>query len=1424
MKTHLFKRGIAGLLSLVMCLSAFIGLGTTTAFAAGEQAEVYLISFPRSGDANLDYSGTWGHPNLHYMNGWYSGESKYTTIRAMHSYDGNICYCIEPGTPQDTGDRYTSKDETFWDNLPSDFNSTISPYDIKLFIGRIMQYGYTGPISTSWRSQNASDAATLAEAMATQVLIWETVVGERDEDFDYVSPGSYDAVKGVISTAHPLYDLFCDYYDSIEASVQRHSAIPSFMSKNPNRAQSVELEWDGSSYTATLTDHNRVLSDYSFSANEDGISFSVNGNQLIITATDAPSDSVRITANKVGSSRRGIITWTDGRYAPGSGIQDVITYAQSVSDPVQAFLNLKVSYGSAKIVKTSEDGKVDNLNFTVTGNGINQTVKTNSKGEIQIDNLMPGVYTVTEMDYDKYEPQESRRVTVVSGQVSTVNFNNKLKRGDLQIVKSSEDNLNEGVTFHLYGTSLSGIAVDEYAATDANGVATFEDVLISGSTPYTVEEVDTAVRYVVPEAQSAPINWNEVTNRSFLNILKKFSVTVTKSDAETGTAQGDASLAGAVYGIYKGETLVDTYTTDKNGQFVTKEYICDNDWTVREITPSEGYLLDTTVHKVGAEPQLYTVEHNQTANDVTEQVAKGNIAIIKHTDNGDTQIETPESGAEFAVYLKAAGSYEVAEDTERDYLTCDENGFAQTKDMPYGIYTVHQVSGWEGSELMPDFDVFISQNGATYRYLINNAPFNSFIKIVKQDAETGKTIPYAGAGFKIYDPDGNPVTMTFTYPTPTTIDVFYTNAEGSLVTPEKLSFGKGYSIVEVQAPYGYVLDETPVYFDVTEDNSTEESGVTVVKVDKPNMAQKGTITVEKTGEVFFGVSVIGGVDESGNELPTIYQPQYEKRGLPGAVYEIIAAEDIITQDGTVRNQKGEVVDTVTTDENGTAVSRELYLGKYEVREITAPHGMVLNPEPHCVELVYAGQNVAVTETATSFENERQKVEISLVKSIEQNERFGIGNNGEMKNISFGLFAAEEIVSASGTSIPADGLVEIISLIEDGTAKVKTDLPFGSYYVQELATDSHYMLSDTKYPVTFAYAGQDTAVVKIAANDGKAIENNLIYGFVSGKKVDENSNALGGALIGLFRTDNGEFTKENALMTTTSAEDGSFSFESIPYGTWYVREIEQPAGFVLDDTIYPVTINADGQVVEIEIVNKYIRGNIHLTKVDSEYPDNKLTGATFEVYKDSNANGKLDDGDELLGTLTEKEIGEYGMNDLFYGRYFVKETKAPEGFVLDTGVYEVMIDTNGKTYEVENKAGVGFINDAMRGNLKIIKTSSDGKVKGFAFRITGANGYDIILETNDKGEIFIDGLRIGDYTISEVSNSASSMYVIPADKKATVKLGSTTIVEMHNVLRDTPKTGDTTNLPLLYALAGLSAVGIAVCGVIGFKKKKKEDRN
>ena len=1409
------KRAVSFVMATVLSLSAFMSIGTSTAFAAsGEKTNVYMVDFPRDGDAN--YDGVWGHSNLTLKNGWHTGSSTHTNLKAIGSYSGNIAYCIEPGVSLSSGQSMNKYDENYFNNITA--NGVISGDEIRLFIGRILQYGYRGTISTSWRSQNESAANSIAHAYATQLLIWETVVGERDANFNHKAASGCSNVKDVINAKHPLRSKIMSYYNSMVSSVQKHTVVPSFCTKSSGSAKVNELEWNGSKYVATLTDSNGVLSNYDFKASISGVTFSTSGNKLTVSMDKAPSKEFTITASKKNGVRRGVVVWSEGKHGQNSSVQDVVTYAQEVSDPVSGYVKMKVSYGSCQIVKTSEDGKVDGINFTISGNGVNQTVTTANGGKFQIDNLMPGVYTVTEQSIDKYVPQEVHRVTVVAGQVATVNFNNVLKRGNLQVIKSSEDNLVEGVKFHLYGTSLAGIAVDEYAVTDKNGVATFKDVLISGSTPYTLEEVDTAIRYVVPEKQTAPIQWKEVTNRDFTNILKKFSVTVTKSDREKGTAQGDAKLSGAVYGIYKGDTLVDKYVTDSDGQFTTKEYVCDSDWTIREITPSEGYLLDKTIHKVGAEPKLFTIEHNLVANDVTEQVMKGNIAIIKHTDDGETKIETPEKGAEFEIYLKSSGSFEKADKDERDTIVCDENGFAQTKDMPYGVYTVHQTKGWEGRELMKDFDVFISQDGQTYRYLINNANFESYIKVVKVDAETGKTIPYAGAGFQIYDPVGNKVSMTFTYPTPTTIDTFYTDADGQLVTPEKLDYGKGYSLVEVQAPYGYVLDSTPVSFDVTEENSTQEGGITLIKVDKPNMAQKGTISVEKTGEVFFGVNVSGEEDED-----VIYQPVYKVKGLAGAVYEITADEDVITPDGTLRYHKGDVVDTVTTDEDGTAKSKELYLGKYNVVETKAPTGMVINKEKHSVELTYAGQDVAVTETATSFVNERQKVKIFLEKILEQDETFGIGKNDEIKNISFGLYAKEDVVSSSGTVIPADGLIEIITLDENGAATANTDLPFGSYYIKEIATDEHYILSDTQYPFTFKYVGQDIETVEIKVNDGKSIENKLIYGSVSGKKIDENGEALGGALIGIFKADETEFTKEHAIMTATSEKDGSFSFAKVPYGKWIVREIEAPEGFVLDDTSYEVNIGENEQVIEVEITDEYIHGNIELIKVDADYPDNKLTGATFEVYKDVNGDGKLNDGDELIGNLEETATGIYEMKELLYGKYLVRETKAPEGFVLDKGVYSVFIEKDETTYKVENKAGVGFINEAMKGNLKIKKTSSDGKVEGFTFRVTGVNGYDSTFTTDKNGEISVDGLRIGEYTVSEVSDNVSAGYILPADKKVTVKVGETVEIEMHNELRDTPKTGDDRKTGLWVALAGASALGI-VATVVASKRKKKKEGN
>ena len=1259
-----------------------------------------------------------------------------------------------------------------------------------------LMYGWHEGKSSPVAGTNTDDYA-----FATQTIIWEYQQQLRTSPSDLHSANGIDAD----TYRYSLKDRPAEKcYDWILSQMASHYTIPSFAARNQSKADTYTLKYnpDRQNYGLTLTDTNNTLANLSLSVS--GIKVSRSGNQYTFTSDKMITSPITVSAQKaVNLDCDEMLIW---------GCVGKQTMVSGASDPVYFYFKIDTeTYGTGPIKKTSEDGVVSGIKFNISGNGVNQTVVTKADGTVDIS-LMPGVYTVTEQPIDRYEPQSVQRITIVSGHTSTVTFSNTLKRGSLEIIKSSEDNLVEGVKFHLYGTSLSGLPVDEYAVTDANGVARFENVLISGAAPYTVEEIDTAVRYVIPASQTASIEWEKVTSRSFTNILKKFNVTVTKSDTEMGTAQGDASLAGAVYGIYKGEELIDTYTTDKNGQFTTKYYVCGNDWTVREISPSEGYLLDRTIHKVGAEPELYTVEFNSTANDVTEQVIKGNIAIIKHTDNGETQIETPETGATFEVFCKAAGSFDAAKETERDILTCDENGFAQTKDMPYGIYTVRQTSGWEGRELMKPFDVFISKDGQTYRYLINNANFESYIKVVKKDAETGNTIPYAGAGFQIYDPNGNLVKMTFTYPEVTTIDTFYTTADGELITPQTLEYGKGYSLVEVQAPYGYVLNSEPVYFDVMQENSEIDSGITVIEVVRSNMAQKGTITVSKSGEVFSSVNEAGG----------LYQPVYAVRGLEGAVYEITAAEDIYTLDGTLRASKGEVVDTVTTGADGTAVSKELYLGKYEVKEITAPFGMVLNEEIHAVELVYAGQNVAVTETAASFYNERQRVEIDLIKRLMTDEAYGIGKNGEIFDVTFGLYAEKELTAADGTVIPADGLIEIISLDGNGSGKVKTDLPIGSYYVKELATNSAYILNGQKYSVAFEYAGQETATVHITANGGEAIENDIIYGSVSGKKSDEDGNALGGAVIGIFKTGTEKFTTENAIQTTVTAADGSFSFEKVPYGTWVIREIESPTGFVLSEEEITVAIGAVDEVVEIELVNYFIKGNIELTKVDKDYPDNKLTGAEFEVYADTNGDGKLDNDDKLLGTMTELDGGVYQMKELRYGKYLVREKTAPTGFVLDENVYSVSIEENGKTYIVENEAGVGFVNAAQKGSLKIVKTSSDGKIEGFSFRVTGADGYDQTFKTDKNGEIYIEGLRIGEYTVSEVNDSVSAGYILPADKQATVKVGATTIVEMHNELRDTPKTGDDFNLALWVSLAAASVLGAGVLGFVGFKKKKKED--
>lgn len=934
--------------------------------------------------------------------------------------------------------------------------------------------------------------------------------------------------------------------------------------------------------------------------------------------------------------------------------------------------------GNIIINKTAEDGIIGQREFRVTwtqnGKSHSKTAKTNSSGIAEFKGLnvydltskKAISYTISEINVDtRYETPKAKNVKLTDGDVDlTVNvkFNNELKTGSIKINKQSEDNQNGGREFTVTGNGKT------YSIkTGSDGVAILSDIPVYDSNNqkivYTISEKNVPIKYVVPASQTVTLTADETTSVTFENVLKKFTLEVTKKDSEKAEKQGDASLAGAVYGVFKDSVLIDEYTTDENGYFKTKEYVCGN-YTVQEISPSEGYLLDKTVYSVGAEAENYSIEHNPISMTVTEDVIKGNIAIIKHSDDGSTQIETPEVGAEFEVYLKSSDSYEAAKDSEKDYLVCDENGYAATKKLPYGIYVVHQTKGWESTEYMEDFEVVISENEKEYFYLLNDAVKKSFVKIVKKDAETGNVIPVSGIGFKVWDcANSEYVSQKIYYPSEMILDEFYTDESGSLMLPNELAYGD-YELHEVQSAEGYVLDKNPVPF-------TIDGSVETVVVEKTNTAQKGRISVQKTGDIFTTVATASSAytDENCETIvnPTTYTPVFASGNLSGAVFQIIAVEDIVTLDGTIRANAGDVVAEITTDENGYAETDLLYLGKYEVREITAPDGYALNAESQFVELTYAGQEITVRDTVnTSFVNDYQGVEISLSKVMEKDELFNIGNSDEYTRVRFGLFAAENITAADGSVIPADGLISEISLAENMSAKFDTALPFGKYYVQEIATDEHYVLNGKKYLVNFEYMGQEVTTVTVDCGEFK---NALKRGKISGKKVDENEKSLENALFGLFAVDTAEFTADNAYMTAVSNENGHFEFDKIPYGEYIVREIEAPTGYILSDESYPVTISEDGEVIEIKAVNKSTK--VRISKQDITTGE-ELPGATLQI---------IDEDGNVATEWVSTDEAHFIEGKLIAGKeYTLRETIAPDGYEIASEI-KFTVNTDGSVTEV-----------------------------------------------------------------------------------------------------------------------------------------------
>lgn len=977
--------------------------------------------------------------------------------------------------------------------------------------------------------------------------------------------------------------------------------------------------------------------------------------------------------------------------------------------------------------------------------------------------------------------------------VNEINFSgnntivNKYMRGDLRLYKVSEKpdtTSSNGYTYKYVPNDNTG----SYPATkgakftitsEASQNALGKDLTFTTTTDeqeyayfcdvpigyYTVKEVEVDNKYVQPDNQVFYVAWDGNTNYdvtgtncrnsvdyyadynsntlTFINYLKYFRFEFSKLDNDTNSskAQGDASLAGATYELYKGNELVGTYVTDASGKFTTNYHICGNDYYLKEVGSSNGYYINKENLKVSEDPSKYTVRLNDTSKTNTETVKKGRIEIMKFTDDGSDKYVTPEPNAEFQIYLKSAGSYENAKNNERDLIVTGKDGYAESKALPYGEYVIHQTKcGLKGALLADDQICKIQtdssaypDNGdsnvvAVYRYAIKNLLDSAYLKLVKVDADTGKAIPYnelQGAKFQILDKDLNVVKMTYTYPKKMVIDTFTLNDEGYLITPEKLPYGK-YYIVEVEAPYGYFnpnadkivsrvdsngntvyeydkksVEKTAFKIDtVNNENKVDKTDAqrATIEVSIKNNVQTANLQVEKRGEVFKTVTKNG----------EFYSAVYEEQGLAGAVYTVYASEDIVTPDGTVRYKKGDAVCTLTTGATGIADSKlsttqwfgkwhKLYLGKYEIKEITAPNGFALNTDSKKIELAYQGQNVKVYDVNDTFVNERQKVEVKGTKELEVNDIYGIGNNNEVESVVFGLYANEDIIAADGTKIPKDGLIQKVNVSANGTFEFDADLPLNfDYYVKEIATDNHYKLNDKKFTFSFDYKGQDIAKQTITLNGNKPISNELKYGKISGLKVDDLGNKLANVTFGLFSKDETKFTKENAIVTVTTDKNGIFEIDNIPVGNYQLVELSAPDGYAFSKEPIGISVTEDKQVIKKQVENKVVHGQIVITKQGEFFysTSENEDGTTTPVYKNCNLPGATFDviaaedittpdgvvrahkGD-VVDTITTDENGVAKSKELFLGKYEVKETKAPKGYFLDKNNY-----TDDNSFKVE----------------------------------------------------------------------------------------------------------------------------------------------
>lgn len=1170
------------LLALLVVVSSFSGMGKTTVHA-DEEEEIPYKDEPQDVITELGPSYEvfpQTNPDRPMLRGetttlgervgfiYIDNQFGYDYITYLYVGDKQV-YCIEPMALFSDGVEY-EENYTAWDDLSESQRQAI---------WEIVYYGYSYP-----------GHQTDKYFIATQLMIWEVV----DQWYQpYYTDGTTQ--MDVSSEVNEIKRLRSE-----------PQGRPSFNNTTVKT---------GLNMPKTITDTKGVLSNFNIRSGN-GVKLSQSGNDLTVTITSENYDKSLTFSNKYDARDCHIIY---GR----PGWQNTI-YMASRIDPTGSFkLNFELAYANIKVEK--QDAETGNEpQGDATFNGATFVLKDASGNTLET--LKTSGSTVTSKKYplgstvylsetkapEGYLINETAIKIGMNDEKDTysVVMKDNVIKGKLEIKKKAEsvleDMAGEGFIFDVYLKSTNKLVTT--LTTDAKGYAISDDL------PYGTYIIKERYKpgFVLSDDGEVTIKKNGATvTYELRNEAEKISISLMKNDAETGdTPQGDATFEGAKFGLYYNDTLLEELVTDAEGKATTaKEYPVGYTYVLKEHEAPVGYVLNEVPSNV-----IVEIGDTESSTVMKDRVIKGKIEIAKSVSDKDhtgTTIQVPGVEFIFDVYLKSSGELVTT-------LTTDEEGRAISGDLPYGTYTVVERP-MVGYETLPPFEVFVSEDSKIYFYNIFNDKFRAEIEIYKTDSETGNRIPAAGVEFKIKDSDGNFVTHTVTYPQKYETDIFVTDETGSVHLPEPLEFGD-YSIVEISAPYGYVLagDEIPLPVDGT---------AAEIFISFPNKAQKGQILVEKYGEM------LSGTKESDTDYGTLYKPVYKEKYLEGATFEIRAREDIVGEEGTLWYSAGDLVDTITTDNNGAAESILMPLGTYTVQETATQKGFVLDETVYEVTLEYEGQTVEVTSEQITASNKRQALDLQVQKLFEEDDPEAY------KDVIFGVYTSEDIILGEETLIPADGLVGLMHIDENGKNADQFNLPIGSYYVKELKTNVGYVLDETVYEFTFENS-EDTSEASVTVDLGE-ITNEKRRLTLEVNKVDKDNHDifLNGAVFEVK-----DLTTDKDLGILVS-------------GRLAIKGDKADEEYEISDTEDFTTILTTGKTDEHkELILEMPEGTYYYRKKIAEIVDPEDAGYRIAIVKD----------------------GKAVLADAVYGHeYQFKEIEAPKSYQLSDAI---------STYKIESPEG------------------------------------------------------------------------------------------------------------------------------------------